>query len=162
MFPSAQELDAFRAEFGQESVIHRMQIPRRDNCGTQVVATIVPLPTKEETLNRAWSLARSLARWILARAHELTADERCIVIVGWSRSVRRLQGQIFKMGGTLDILCRLAECADWKTAQKIPGQQIPLIRWEKDVFGEPGASPNGGPAERFGSPGVGGGPPSVS
>jgi hypothetical protein len=27
---------------------------------------------------------------------------------------------------------------------------------------EPGASPNGGPAERLGNPGVGGGPPSVS
>jgi len=27
---------------------------------------------------------------------------------------------------------------------------------------EPGASPNGGPAERFGTSGVGGGPPSVS
>jgi hypothetical protein len=27
---------------------------------------------------------------------------------------------------------------------------------------EPGASPNGGPAERFGNSGVGGGPPSVS
>jgi hypothetical protein len=41
MFPSAQELDAFRAEFGPESVIHRMQIPRRDSWGTQVAASIL-------------------------------------------------------------------------------------------------------------------------
>lgn len=162
MFPTAQELDAFRAEFGPESVIDRMQIPRRDTWGTQVAATVAPLVTKEETLDHAWTLARSLACWILARAQELTPDERCFVIVGWSKSVRPLQGQIFKMGGTLDILASLAECADWKTAQKIPGQQIPLFRWEKDVFGEPGASPNGGPATPFGNSGVAEGPPSVS
>ncbi len=150
MFPTAQELDAFKAQFGPESVIHRMQIPRRGTWGTQAAATVVPSPTKEETLNHAWGLARSLARWVLARAHELTTDERCIVIVGWSKSVRPLQGQIFKMGGSLDILATLAQCADWQTAQKIPGQQIPLVRWEKDVFAEPGALPYGGPAKPLG------------
>jgi hypothetical protein len=162
MFPTAQDLEEFRAQFGPESVIDRMQIPRRDAWGTQVAATVVPSPTKEETLRHAWSLARSLARWVLARAHELTTDERCIVIVGWSRSVRPLQGQIFKMGGSLDILATLAKCADWQTAQKTPGQQIPLTRWEKDVFAEPGAAPNGGPAEPLGNSGLSGGPPSVS
>jgi hypothetical protein len=34
-----------------------------------------------------------------------------------------------------------------------------LSEW---ALGEPGTSPNGGPAERFGRSGVGGGPPSVS
>ena len=158
MFPTDQELDAFRAQFGPESVIHRMQIPRSDTWGTQVAATVLPSPTKEETLRHAWGLARSLARWVLARAHELTTDERCIVIVGWSKSVRPLQGQIFKMGGSLDILARLADCADWQAAQKVPGQQIPLIRWEKDVFAERGAPANGGPAKSFGDSGFSGGP----
>ena len=38
------------------------------------------------------------------------------------------------------------------------------IEWYRNKWGkrEPAASPNGGPAERFGSSGTGGGPPSVS
>jgi len=38
MFPTAQDCEAFRSEFGPEGVIHRMTIPRRGVWGTQVAA----------------------------------------------------------------------------------------------------------------------------
>jgi hypothetical protein len=141
MFPTVQDVEGFVAEFGRESVIHRMQIPRRETWATQVATTVLSASTKEETLNRAWSWARALSDWILARVHLLTPDERVIVIVGWSTLVRPRQGQIFKIGGTLDLLRKLAACEDWKAARKLPQQQIPVSNWEKDVFGRPGPSP---------------------
>jgi hypothetical protein len=134
MFPTDSDIKEFKAEFGLESVIQRMQVPRRTTWTTQVAATVLSASSKEETLNRAWSLARGLSDWILARSNLLTPDERVGVIVGWSTLVRPLQGQIFKVGGTVDDLRKLAACEDWKTARELPGQQIPIPRWEKDVF----------------------------
>jgi hypothetical protein len=134
MFPTAQEQEEFRKEFGRESTIERIQIPGRGTWGISVSATVLSESTKEETLNRAWYLALQLSKWILARTHLLTPEERVIVIVGWSALIRRQQGHIFKIGGSLDDLRKLAECDDWKTARKVSGQQIPLSRWEKDVF----------------------------
>jgi hypothetical protein len=75
---------------------------------------------------------------MLARSNLLTPDERVGVIVGWSTLVRPLQGHIFKIGGTLDELRKLAACEDWKTARTLSGQQLPMPGWEKDVFGTPG------------------------
>jgi hypothetical protein len=40
--------------------------------------------------------------------------------------------------------------------------EVSRRRKSPEVGAEPGAPPNGGPAERFGNSGVGGGPPSVS
>src|SRR5258705_120792 len=130
MFPTTQDCEAFRSEFGPEGVIHRMEIPPRGGWGAQGAAVVMAAETKEDTLERAWALARSLAHWTLARVGSLTPTERCIVIVGWSKSVRPLQGQIFKMGGTLDMLARLAACEDWKTVQGTTGQRVLLARWE--------------------------------
>jgi hypothetical protein len=129
MFPTQQDIEAFQVEFGSESVLARHHIPQRDFCGTQTAAVITPLPTKEETLKHAWSLARKMARWIFDRAGDLPATERYIVIVGWSQSVRRLQGQIFKVGGDREAIRVISDATDWSTHE-----HALLPRWEKDVF----------------------------
>jgi len=138
MFPTVEEQEEFRKEFGRESSIQRMQIPRHGTWGISIAATVLSESTREKTLNCAWYLALQLSKWILARSQLLTPEERVIVIVGWSALVRPKQGQIFKIGGNLDELKKLAACEDWKTARKLSGQQIPLLRWEKDVFAKTG------------------------
>jgi hypothetical protein len=142
MFPTAQEQEEFRKEFGRESSIQRIRIRGRGTWGISIAATVLSESTREETLNCAWYLALELSKWILARSHLLTPEERVIVIVGWSALVRPKQGQIFKIGGTVDDLRKLAACEQWKSARKLSGQQIPLLGWEKDVFAK-----TGGPAE---------------
>ena len=129
MFPTRQDIEAFQAEFGPESVLERHQFPQRDFCGTQAVAVILPSLTKEETLKHAWSLIRSMAGWIIDRAGDHPATERYIIIVGWSRSVRPLQGQIFKKGGDREMIRAVADHTDWSQHE-----HALLSRWEKDVF----------------------------
>ena len=77
---------------------------------------------------------REQARWILAHAHGLPATERYMIIVSWSQSVRRLQGQIFKAGGGVEGVRAISDSADWVEFGKITRQQALLPRWEKDVF----------------------------
>jgi hypothetical protein len=129
MFPSEHDVETFKAEFGAESILHRLAISRQSYCGTQAAVVIKPAPTKEATLQHAWELVRSIARWILARASELPPTERYEIIIGWSQSVRRLQGQIFKVGGDHATVQTIADSAEWTQCGRTP-----LIRWEKDVF----------------------------
>jgi hypothetical protein len=129
MFPTQQDIEAFQAEFGPESSLERMQIPQRDFCGTQAAAVILPSQTKDETLKHAWSLIRRMARWIVDRAGDHPATERYVIIVGWSQSVRRLQGQIFKKGGDREVIRAVADQTDWSQHE-----HALLPRWEKDVF----------------------------
>jgi hypothetical protein len=139
VFPTQQDIEAFQVEFGAESVLDRHQIPQRKFCGTQAAALIVPSQSKEETLKHAWSLVRSLARWVFDRADGLPTTERYIIIVGWSRSVRGLQGQIFKVGGDRDELRVISEAPDWSIRE-----HALLPRWEKDVFHSRVAEQSGG------------------
>ena len=90
---------------------------------------ITPKDTKDATLAHAWELVRSIARWILVRASELPPSERYEIIVGWSQTVRRLQGQVFKVGGDHAAVQTIADSAEWTQCGRAP-----LIRWEKDVF----------------------------
>jgi hypothetical protein len=129
MFPSEQDLEAFRAEFGPESILHRLAIPRQSYCGTQAAVVIAPEVTKDATLARAWEIVRAVARWLLGRAAGLPANERYEIIVGWSQSVRKLQGQIFKTGGESSAIQTIADSTQWAQCGRAP-----LHRWEKDVF----------------------------
>jgi len=129
MFPSEHDVEAFRTEFGAESIIHRLAIPRQSFCGTQAAVVMTPASTKDETLARAWELVRAIAHWILARAPELPANERYEVIVGWSQAVRRKQGQIFKWGGELATIRGMADSSDWRQYE-----QALRHNWGKDVF----------------------------
>lgn len=129
MFPSPQDVEALKSEFGVESIIERMEIRHLACCGTQAAAVITPLSSKEATLIHAWELIRGLARWTLDHTVELPATERYCVIVGWSQSVRRLQGQIFRACGDRERLQHIADATDWHQFEH-------TIRnnWEKDVF----------------------------
>lgn len=129
MFPSEYNIELFKQEFGAESIVIRSAIPRQSFCGTQAAVVIIPRSTKEATLTYAWGLVRAIARWILSHASELPANERIIIIVGWSQSVRKLQGQIFKVGGDFATIQTIANTASWSECQ-----YGPLFKWEKDVF----------------------------
>ena len=129
MFPSERDIEDFKAEFGADSILHRLAIPRQSYCGLQAAVVIVPDATKDATLARAWELVRAIAHWILDRDAEFPASERYEVIVGWSQSVRRLQGQIFKVGGDRASVQTIADSESWSQCGRAP-----LIRWEKDVF----------------------------
>jgi hypothetical protein len=129
MFPSEHDVEDFKTEFGADSILHRFAISRQSYCGTQAGVVILPDATKDATLARAWELVRAIARWILVRSSDLPASERYEVIVGWSQSVRRLQGQIFKVGGDRATVQTIADSESWSQCGRAP-----LIRWEKDVF----------------------------
>jgi hypothetical protein len=129
MFPSEQDVEAFKTEFGSESVLQRFVVPRQPYCGTRACVVVTPVVTKDATLRCCWELVRAIARWILARSSELPASERYEVIVGWNQSVRRLQGQIFKVGGDRAAIQTIADSAEWSHCGLAP-----LVRWEKDVF----------------------------
>src|SRR4051812_23581576 len=101
MFPSQRDISDFAARFGDEGHLSRGPIPRLDVHGTSVAAMITPERTPEETLARAWRLLQSLSEWVVHRASaELPPTERYSLIVGWSKTVRDKQGQVFKAGGT--------------------------------------------------------------
>jgi hypothetical protein len=129
MFPSLQDVESFRSEFGGEAVLHRLPITNLSCNGTQAAAVIKPLDTKDSTLTFAWGQVRKMAEWILQHSAVLPSSERYMVIVGWSQSVRKQQGQIFKVGGERSALAAIAASTDWKK-----DGFSPLITWEKDVF----------------------------
>jgi hypothetical protein len=129
MFPSEHDIDIFKADFGPESILLRIPIPGQSIYATQAAAVIIPEATKDATLRRAWESVRAIARWILAHGSELPASERYGIIVGWSRSVRERQGQIFKLVGDRMEVKTVADSESWPQCGRTP-----LIRWEKDVF----------------------------
>lgn len=129
MFPSERDVEDFKAEFGADSILHRLAVARQSYFGLQAAVVIMPEATKDATLARAWELVRAIARWILARDTELPANERYEVTVGWSRLVRRSRGQIFKVGGDRAAVQTIADSESWSLCGRAP-----LIRWEKDVF----------------------------
>jgi hypothetical protein len=136
MFPSNQDIAEFSSEFGQESFIGRSYVTKLACFGTQVAAVVMPEQSKEATLTRAWGMVRRLADWVLTHADELPPKERIFVIVGWSRSVRTLQGQIFKAGGDIETIRAIAASEDWSHFEQKTQYRALLPRWEKDVFDE--------------------------
>jgi hypothetical protein len=129
MFPSLQDVESFNSEFGAEAIIHRLPISHLNCNGTQAATVIKPLDSKDSTLEFAWEQVRKIADWILQRSVGLPSSERYMVIVGWSQTVRKQQGQIFKVGGELSALTAIAASANWKK-----DGYSPLLNWEKDVF----------------------------
>ncbi len=131
MFPTSQDVEKFRSEFGAESIIIRTEIRHLACYGTQAAAVIAPLESRDATLAYSWDLIRKLASWVVRHTSDLPATERYCVIVGWSRSVRELQGQIFKACGDRARLQSIADSTDWHQFEH-------TIRsnWEKGLFNE--------------------------
>jgi hypothetical protein len=129
MFPREADIENFKVEFGSEGILRRLEIRRRGCHAIQAATVIMPNATKDATLMRAWRLVRSIAHWIIACGTELPVNERYEIIIGWSKSVRKLQGQIFKVSGDRAAVQAIADSESW-----IQCGCVPLLRWEKDVF----------------------------
>src|SRR5689334_12141131 len=108
MILSPTDVAAFRAAFPGESEIDRFETIDKGGFATVVLATIAPESTKDATLHRAWSSARSLAVWLLTRSETLPDNEQYAIIVAWSKTVRPGQGHIFKCVGTTNDLRTIA------------------------------------------------------
>ena len=122
-----------QSEFGNEAILNRLWLAHLGCHGTQVAATIVPGNTEAGTLQNAWDVVRRLAEWTIRNGVNLPADERFELIVGWSRSVRPMQGQIFKTGG---VRCDLQCIASSPTYDEfVSAEHNPLrTNWRKDVL----------------------------
>jgi len=129
MFPSEHDVEEFKAQFGSDSVLHRIPLSHLGCDGLQAAAMITPAPTKAETLEIAWTLVRSVARWVLPQAADHPTVGRFEIIVGWSQSVRKMQGQIFKTGGDQDTVRAIAACENWSQYPSALQQS-----WEKAAF----------------------------
>ena len=135
MFPSRQDVEAFQVAFGPEAGIKRLYLSHLNCFGTQVAAVILPASTKDESLKLAWEVIRKQARWLILVAPSLPETERYVLIAGWSRQVRKLQGQIFKTGGSIEEVRLIADSPDWMQFEERSRQRALLQGWEKDVFG---------------------------
>jgi hypothetical protein len=131
---SSHDILEFKKEFGPESVISRTQMPNVDSFWTEVGAVIRPSATKDETVAHAWMLARNLASWILAHSNHLPDTEWYCVLVGWSSEVRRLQGQIVKKTGKIEVIQSIVAAPDWKQYEQNTHRKAIMPNWEKDVF----------------------------
>lgn len=105
--------------------------------GTSVAAMIVPARTPEETLAHAWLLLQSLAGWVIEHGASLPTTERYLLIVGWNKSVREMQGQLFKAGGTIENVRQIVASPDWEAWERTSGYRALLSNWQKDVFTRP-------------------------
>ncbi len=124
---------ALKSEFGSEAVLNRLWLSHLECYGTAVAATMVAKETPTETISFAWTLVQQLASWLLQEAVSLPENERYLVIVGWSSSVRPGRGQIFKTGGNRDDLQRIIEAP---TSESFTSpEHNPLVNnWQKDMF----------------------------
>lgn len=129
-----KEADVFFQEFGVEAVRHRLFLSHLHVWGTQVGACIRPERDPAATLDKAWRTVQALARYLLSEVAILPADERYEIIVGWSRSVRPLQGQIFKLGGDAARLKLICSCQSYLDYEANSGQAALRLNWQKDVF----------------------------
>lgn len=65
----------------------------------QAAVGIRPAGDEGTTLTVAWQVARELAQWLITEFVAVAEETRFQIIVGWSPSVRKHQGQIFKIWG---------------------------------------------------------------
>ena len=124
---------ALQSEFGFESGLSRVRLQHLDCYGTQVATTITPCKTEVETLQCAWNVVRSLAAWVLRNSDTLPINERFELIVGWSRTVRQAQGQIFKTGGLASDLKRIVSLPEEEAMVSFEKCGL-RTHWQKDVF----------------------------
>ena len=83
-------------ESGHAFHYERQEVPLKDGTPLRwhdVWAAIVPKDTEQNTLLFAWALVLEMATWL--RSEHI--DQNFRIIVGWDRSVRTHQGQIFKI-----------------------------------------------------------------
>jgi hypothetical protein len=137
MFPTKDDISDFAIRFGNEGHLSRSLISHLNVHGTTVAAVIAPERTPEETLAHTWRLLQSLAEWVIQRAANLPPTERYMLIVGWSKSVREMQGQIFKAGGTIENVREVVASPDWEAWERASGYRALLPNWQKDVFAQP-------------------------
>lgn len=101
----------------------------------QAGVCIKPRRGKEETLILAWKTVRELAKWLLDQSDDLSGHVRYQIVIGWSKTIRRQQGQIFKIFGDADRLRLILNCENYRQFSEIaPDNWVPLPGWEKDVF----------------------------
>lgn len=90
---------------------------------------------KEATLTFGWQVVRELAHWLITTYDVVPEDERFQIIVAWSKSVRKLQGHIFKIWGFKEGMRTIASCESYREYASLTGNwHVPMLKGEKDVF----------------------------
>ena len=101
-----------------------------------VCACIRPELTEEDSLCAAWNLVREIAEWLSVEAPS-SKIENFRIIVGWSKAVRELQGQIFKIWQPNSHLDLILDCVSHEDYAKRSGDNcVPMPGWQKDVFAQ--------------------------
>lgn len=59
-----------------------------------------------------------------------------MLVVGWSRSVGEMQGQLFKAGGTIETVRQVVASSDREAWERASGSRALLPNWQKDVFAQ--------------------------
>jgi hypothetical protein len=123
-----------QTETGHAFYYETHTIPQKDRSPLfwhDVWATIRPKNTEDETLTFCWSLVLQMAAWL--KNKKIDQDFR--IIVGWDKSVREHQGQIFKIFEPVEELDFVLSCATAEQYRESRAQSLaPLPGWQKDVF----------------------------
>jgi|SRR5690606_5605217 len=127
-------MEEHKTKSGHAFHYERQEVPRKDGTPMRwhdVWATISPKNTEEETLSFSWNLVLDMAAW-LKTEH---ADQNFRIIVGWDKSVRTHQGQIFKIFEPANELDFILACETAENYRAVRFQSLaPLPGWQKDVF----------------------------
>ena len=125
-------------KYREKFTFDRLTIPLGDGSrlsARQACVCIVPMEDEATTLGYAWQIVRELAMWLTETFSGLPDGERFQVVVGWCESVRKHQGQIFKIWGFRDSMCEIAATRTYEEfARKSGDLRVPIPGWQKDVF----------------------------
>lgn len=128
--------EKYGAEFFYRPFTFRKVDGREFQCH-DIVVCITPKQDPATTLEYAWEVLRELALWACDEFKDHPASETYRIIVGWSKSVREHQGQIFKIWFDLARVREVAECATpEECSARFGSGQTPFDNWQKDVFAQ--------------------------
>ena len=101
--------------------------PQFDGDYVNVFSTVEPQLSKEATESYILDCAKMLVEWILLNRDRFGKEDRFLVIIGWSKSIRETNRHIIKTGGT------------YKELQQVLDGKITIVfrrQWSNLVFNE--------------------------
>jgi hypothetical protein len=127
-------MKTYQTQSGHNFHYEPQEVPLKDGTPVRwddVWATITPKDTEQNTLSFSWDLVREMAVWLKAKR----VQHNFRIIVGWDKSVREHQGQIFKIfepAEAIDLVLGCATADEYRVSR--PQSLAPLPGWQKDVF----------------------------